>query len=187
MKILAALSEGEASPKDLAAELGESIGVVSYHVRQLFDLKCLELVREEPRRGAVEHYYRAIERPYFTDADWAHLPAPVKRSISQGTLSEIWRDVGQALDSETFDSRDDRHLSWTNLTLDEQAWRELNEILGNVIEDALAMQAESLERLESGESAPATSKLVLMHFHSAPKPKAKRESGRKSKPRRKAK
>jgi DNA-binding transcriptional regulator GbsR (MarR family) len=178
MRILAALSEKEASPSELAEEMGESLGVVSYHTRILLELKCIELVRKTPRRGAVEHHYRAIERPYFSDEDWAQLPAPVKASISQTTLSEIWRDVGNAVDSETFDSRDARHLAWMNLTLDDEGWAELNEALTSVIERAYEIQAESLERLEGEETA--TSKLVLMHFEAAPKRDA--SSGEKEKP-----
>lgn len=181
MRILAALSEHEASPRELSDAFGESLGVVSYHVRILLDLKCVELVRTTPRRGAVEHHYRAIERPYFSDADWARLPLPVKRTISQGTLSEIWRDVGAALDAETFDSRDDRHVSWTNLTLDDQGWAELNDILGAVIEDALEIQAESLARLEAGATPPPTSKLVLLHYEAGGKQQARKGAAKKGK------
>ena len=47
------------SPKQLARELGEPIGNVSYHVRILAEAGLIELVKTEPRRGAVEHFYRA--------------------------------------------------------------------------------------------------------------------------------
>jgi DNA-binding transcriptional ArsR family regulator len=179
MRILAALNERVASPTELAEEFGESLGVVSYHVKILDELGCIELVSETPRRGAVEHHYRAIVRPYFSDSDWSQLPGSVKRSISTSTLTEIWRDVGNALDSGTFDSRNDRHLRWANLTLDDEGWRELGEILTNVYHDALEIQAESLERI-AGSGAPdlPTSKLVLMHYEAgaprrAGKPPAK--------------
>jgi predicted transcriptional regulator len=57
------LDAGEASPKELAGQLGEKLGNVSYHVRILARLGLIELVRETPRRGAVEHHYRATPRP----------------------------------------------------------------------------------------------------------------------------
>jgi DNA-binding transcriptional ArsR family regulator len=180
MRILAALADKEASPSELAEEMGESLGVVSYHTRILLDLKCIELVRETRRRGAVEHHYRAIESPYFSDEDWSQLPAPVKASISQTTLSEIWRDVGNAVDAQTFDSRDDRQLAWMNLTLDERGWAELNESLTAVIDRANEIQAESLERLGGAETP--TSKLVLMHYEAAPK-RERKPGARKRKPR----
>ena len=57
------LDGGEASPKELATQLGEKLGNVSYHVRILVRLGLIELVRETPRRGAVEHHYRSAPRP----------------------------------------------------------------------------------------------------------------------------
>jgi DNA-binding transcriptional ArsR family regulator len=51
---------GEASPNEIARELGVPLGTLSYHTRLLRDSGWIELVREVPRRGAVEHYYRAV-------------------------------------------------------------------------------------------------------------------------------
>jgi DNA-binding transcriptional ArsR family regulator len=62
-RILSLLDAGEASPKELAASLTEKLGNVSYHVRILARLGLIELVRETPRRGAVEHHYRSVPRP----------------------------------------------------------------------------------------------------------------------------
>lgn len=54
---LAASSE-PLSPNTLAGTLDQSLGRVSYHVRQLALREIIELVSTEPRRGAVEHFYR---------------------------------------------------------------------------------------------------------------------------------
>lgn len=53
------LCENVRSPNQLTGLLGERLGSVSYHVRVLVELNLLDLVRTEPRRGAVEHFYRA--------------------------------------------------------------------------------------------------------------------------------
>lgn len=50
-----------ASPSDLAPTLGRPLGVVAYHARILRDAGLIIQVREQPRRGAVEHYYRATQ------------------------------------------------------------------------------------------------------------------------------
>lgn len=47
------------SPKAIAAELGLDVRGVAYHVRVLKQLGCIELAGVQPRRGAVEHIYRA--------------------------------------------------------------------------------------------------------------------------------
>src|SRR4051812_47204949 len=62
-RILLRLGERVASPGDLASELGAPLGLVAYHVRMLRDYHCVELVRTEPRRGAVQHFYRATAPP----------------------------------------------------------------------------------------------------------------------------
>jgi DNA-binding transcriptional ArsR family regulator len=49
--------EGEASPKELATALGQPLGNVSYHVRELVNLGIMKGSRTASRRGAVEHYY----------------------------------------------------------------------------------------------------------------------------------
>ncbi|MET0973948.1 MAG: helix-turn-helix domain-containing protein [Thermoleophilaceae bacterium] len=167
-RLLAAMSEREASPSELAAELGEPLGNVAYHVRMLETLGCIELVRTTPRRGALEHHYRAIVRAVISDEDWEGIPESARQSISAQTLGEIWRDVAAAMRAETFDRRTDRHLSWTNLTLDEQGWEELTEALGELFDRALSLQAESAARLaEAGSENAITSKLALMHYEAA--------------------
>jgi DNA-binding transcriptional ArsR family regulator len=55
--LTALLDREESSPRELAGELGEPLGTVSYHVRYLVSLEMLELQRMVPRRGAVQHFY----------------------------------------------------------------------------------------------------------------------------------
>src|SRR4051794_24765197 len=73
-RILQRLGERVASPADLAAELGAPLGVVSYHVRMLRDYDCVELVRTEPRRGTLRHFYRANRRAEPGHGAVAHAP-----------------------------------------------------------------------------------------------------------------
>ena len=64
VQLLAALNEGVASPNELAKKLDEPLTNVSYHVRMLHDLWMLEPTNQEPRRGALEHYYRQTRLGY---------------------------------------------------------------------------------------------------------------------------
>lgn len=53
----------ELTPVDVQRELGEpKLGNVSYHVRALLSDGLIELVRTEPRRGALAHFYRASSK-----------------------------------------------------------------------------------------------------------------------------
>jgi len=80
---------GEASPSELADALGEPLGNVSYHVRVPRQLDCLELVRTEPRRGALEHFYRATVCPWLSEEQWAGLPPAFRQKTVASTLAEI--------------------------------------------------------------------------------------------------
>src|ERR1700742_2640656 len=65
------LTERTASPVEIAQEIGKDVGHVGYHVRKLLQLNLIELVDERPVRGAVEHFYRAMERAMVTEEEFA--------------------------------------------------------------------------------------------------------------------
>jgi DNA-binding MarR family transcriptional regulator len=49
------------SPKDLSLELQSPLSTVNYHVTELRKSGLLEIVGEEQVRGAIEHFYRAVD------------------------------------------------------------------------------------------------------------------------------
>jgi DNA-binding transcriptional ArsR family regulator len=51
-----------ASPKQLATNLKQPLASVCYHVKCLDEAGLVRLVRTEPRRGAVEHFYQLVDR-----------------------------------------------------------------------------------------------------------------------------
>jgi DNA-binding transcriptional ArsR family regulator len=165
--VLTILNERVASPNQIAGELDEPLGNVSYHVKTLAELGAIELVRTEPRRGAIEHFYRAVIRPFFSDKDWKRLPASARQGISDATLQLIWEDTSDALTAGTFDRRHDRHLSRSPLVLDEQGWEQVNELLAEVMERVVEIEADSAKRLAGDGQAGFNTKMVLMHFESS--------------------
>jgi DNA-binding transcriptional ArsR family regulator len=162
VRMLTLLNQKVSSPSELADELDEPLGNVSYHMRFLADLNMVKLVRTEPRRGAVEHYYEALEPPLISDDDWAQLPAALRRSLSDSTLSQIARDLKGAAKEGGFD-RENIHVSRVALTLDEQAWNELSELLSDVLDRARRLQEQSNKRAKRDGTTIPTS-LVLMQF-----------------------
>jgi DNA-binding transcriptional ArsR family regulator len=165
--VLSILNERVASPNQIAGELEEPLGNVSYHVKTLAEMGCIELVRTEPRRGAIEHFYRAVVRPFFSDRDWKRLPPSARQGISDATLQLIWEDTSDALDAGTFDHRTDRHLSRSRLVLDEQGWEEVNELLLDTMNKVVGIEAESAKRRSSDGDSGFNTKMVLMHFESS--------------------
>jgi DNA-binding transcriptional ArsR family regulator len=169
VQLLAALNEGVASPNELAKKLDEPLTNVSYHVRMLHDLGTIELVETEPRRGALEHYYRAIVRPFFADREWKRLPKNARGSISDAVLQLVWEDAAEAIKSGLFDEREDRHLSRSVLVVDDQGWEDLNELLVDVIDRAMQIQADSAARASDGDGEDDTFSVnLVMMTHPTP-------------------
>ena len=67
-------------------------------------------------------------------------------------------------------SRREAHLSRTAMTLDEEGWREVSDLLVGMFDRLAAIEHDSGERLAHGESEPSHSTVVLMHFESPPVP-----------------
>lgn len=163
VRILSSLHKGISSPNQLSQELGEPLGNVSYHVKTLLEYDCVELVKTEPRRGAVEHFYRATDRAFLSDADWAKIPASARKGISGSILESIGQSATDAMAEGTIESRKDSHLSDTPLLLDEQGWKDLNKVLSNAVKQASEIQKEAAKRIEDDSDGIAT-KLAIMHF-----------------------
>lgn len=170
IRMLTVLNQRIASPSELAGELDEPIGNVSYHMRTLADLGMVELVRTEPRRGAVEHYYRAIERPHLPAQDWATLPASVRRSFSDTTGRQVLDDFTGAARSGGFE-RDGARLNRLELKLDEKGWDELGKLLDDTAQRVEKIAAKAKDRKGPGDQVRGTAVLMLFEAGGA---KAKR-------------
>jgi DNA-binding transcriptional ArsR family regulator len=167
VRILNYLEQRTASPKQLAAEFNIPLGTVSYHVRALSSLGLLRLVARKPRRGAVEHYYRAELRPVISDDGWAAAPKIVKDAMIQSTLMAVGEYVETAANRGGFD-REDIHLSRTTFEVDAEAWAEAAEELTAVFERIRKLADETTARLaESPDDARHDiATVVLMLFES---------------------
>jgi DNA-binding transcriptional ArsR family regulator len=164
VRILTSLNRGISSPNQLAQELDEPLGNVSYHVKTLLEYDCVELVKTEPRRGAVEHFYRATERAFFSDDDWAKIPASARKGIDGVILEAIGQDATAAMIEGTIDKRTDTHISRTPLVLDEAGWDELTQILKDTLESAMKIGEESASRLAKDKSEGIPTSLSLLRF-----------------------
>lgn len=168
VRILSSLHKGISSPNQLSQELGEPLGNVSYHVKTLLEYDCVELVKTEPRRGAVEHFYRATERAFFSDADWAKIPASARKGINGVVLETIGQEATAAMVAGTIDARTDSHVTQTPLLLDEQGWTEVATLLVETLNRAAEIQDEAASRLADEKADPVATTLSILHFEKAP-------------------
>ncbi|HEX3240208.1 MAG TPA: winged helix-turn-helix domain-containing protein [Solirubrobacterales bacterium] len=145
------LAERTASPAELSIELGENLGNVSYHVRKLWKAGIVEIVEEKPVRGAMEHFYRAVTRPHFSDEDFENAPAEDRKAFSQHIFSLVTANATTALESGTFVERPDNYICRVPMRVDEEAWTELNELHAEMLERTLKIQEAAAGRLGGTE------------------------------------
>jgi DNA-binding transcriptional ArsR family regulator len=162
-RILQRLGERVLSPGDLAVELNAPLGVVSYHVRMLRDYDCVELVRTEPRRGALQHFYKATARPTLDEDQWRTLPAGLRKELAGETIQEVVEDLGTAADAGMLDDPE-LVITRTPLELDDRAFKKLNRLLARTHEQALAIAAESAARGEGAAENAFPTEVAILHF-----------------------
>lgn len=174
--VLTLLNEGTYTPDQLARIIGEPTNKVSNHVRELLDAGSIELAKVEKVRNADQHYYRAVEMPFYSDEE-ANAMTPQQRKVTAGlTLQCMTAEAVAALwAGKLSDDPEGVLLAWRWFNLDAQGRadlaREQLQWWGRVQE----IEVESTNRrAESGEDATS---VVVAHMgfereRTAPRPPA---------------
>jgi DNA-binding transcriptional ArsR family regulator len=167
VRILGILETRAASPNELAQELGAPLGNVSYHTRELLRFGLVELVKKTPRRGAIEHYYKATRQLRITEAGWAATPRVVKDSMVRSALEQISDFVNAAAIEGGFNHAE-AHLNRIQLTLDERGWQEVSRKLTQLLAALPKIEEASRKRLErGGHEDERNMTVVTMGFETA--------------------
>ncbi len=169
VEIFAILCERIASPKEISEQLDKGLSQVSYHVLVLRQCRLIKLVKTEPRRGAVEHYYRAVAPTLVPPGAWDHLPPAVRKTVSMSILQEFAEDASASIEAGVFDSSPGE-LSWTPLILDQLGIEEFGQLAKDFLESVLKLQANASKRLPKGNGnvpGATTATVFLASFLSA--------------------
>jgi len=169
--ILLAAVQGEISPKKLSKALNEGLSQVSYHVKVLRD-DCdgmLEEIRTEPRRGAVEHYYRASAKTLLPAKAWRRLKKGLRAVVGAGQASDLFNDLTEALKAGKLQGSHD-HIIRTPLVLDPEGRRNVVAIAQWATKEVEDEQQAAAKRMreangDGGEAAGYT--FALLAFEAA--------------------
>jgi DNA-binding transcriptional ArsR family regulator len=157
VRILALLDERPASPVELSGWLGSTLGTTAYHV-----------VAESRVRGAVEHHYRARERPSVSDEAWAAAPAIAKQAAVSASLETIDAYAKAASEAGGFDDGD-AHLTRAALHLDERGFEDVSQACLRILAQLDRIEEAATERIarnpHTGETKDVA--LVMMLFEAA--------------------
>src|ERR1044072_2400742 len=147
-RALIILGRKEASPKQIAEELGEPIGKVSYHIRELRDMGLIELIGTDASRGGVQHFYRATRLVVVDRDETEAMDAEERAAGSSVVINLMVSDVADAVEAGTFDSQPERVLSRYHAIVDKQGLDELSKLYTDAIYRSIEIHEESNERLE---------------------------------------
>ncbi len=126
LKVLAECRLKEMSPRGFYEAFG---GVSLARVQRAFDVLAeydwLDPTHSEAQLSgadAVEHFYRASEEALLDESTWHDVPAPMKPLVSMRIFETLADRVRDAVEGGTMAARDDQHISWTPMTLDQRGW-----------------------------------------------------------------
>jgi DNA-binding transcriptional ArsR family regulator len=151
VEILRMLEEGPSGPKRLSDRMGEHLSNVSYHTRVLHDCGCIELLETIPSRGAVEHIYQLRPQGAIGSGTLRDLPPALRTHYARSAFAGFANRAVEALEAGTLESREGSGVTWLPLNVDEQGWKELRQVLGNVEKRFQAVSDKSAKRLDTAE------------------------------------
>jgi DNA-binding transcriptional ArsR family regulator len=175
VQVLSLLNEGTYTPGQLAAIIGEPLSKVSHHIRELAEGGSIELAKVEKARNADQHYYRAVEMPFYSDEEvWAMTPE--QRQMSAGfVLQNMIAEAMTAFWAGTL--RDDPRtwLAWRWFNVDEEGRAAIADEQQRHWDRIRDIEAEALNRCaESGEETKSiiVGNMGFERERSAPRPPA---------------
>ncbi len=134
------------SPRELADKLHEPVNDVAYHVRRLRDLGIIELAGTRPVRGATQHFYRTVRRPYLSNEEVAELSREDAVASAANILRIEFADAAGSLEADKLVERPEHYLFRMPANLDEEGWQEFHKIFAEAAERLYEAEARSVER-----------------------------------------
>jgi DNA-binding transcriptional ArsR family regulator len=170
VRAMCVLYERTASPREIAKEIEEPLNNVTYHLNQLRDLGCIELVRTESAAGGrvLERFYAAVQRAYFDEQAWAALTERERLGVTSAIVKMIAKDIAVSMAAGTFFSEDGVHASRSVLTVDADGWREISQLLERNTAELFAIEERVAERVAGGGTPAINAKLEMLQFRSPP-------------------
>lgn len=170
MDVITRATRGPLTPAEFAREHpGVSVEEAAHHFEALRRYGWLQQIEE---RGAAsrpvrwQRLYRVDRAPLLDNEVWAALPPSVRAVFTSKALEAGLGKVREALETGTFDAREDRHYSCAALPLDLEGWKRAVALTDTLFEFLVAEQIRARRRLvESGET-PFLATCLLTTFES---------------------
>lgn len=123
--ILCYLNEAPRSPSELAEITGLPLSTIEHHIKELLASCSIELARVKKVRNTNEHFYRAIEIPYYSDEEMWALPADVRQEIYGLILQSSTAESMAAFRAGKMNTDPRVWMTWQWFNLDAQGRQEM--------------------------------------------------------------
>lgn len=176
INIVTELSLREMSPKQFHDEFGGgSLSRVDKNFKKLAEHGWLRYIRSEgpggSRRGAQEHFYRAMKPAIFDSETWALVPYSMRVAISWRTFKILAERVREALKAKTLDARADSRLDWTATALDQLGWERVVAAVDALFASIFYEQDDAKLRISHSGEIPMVATIALTVFESPTGPR----------------
>jgi hypothetical protein len=178
LKIVSELYLRPMSPSGFAREFVDDTAATASRIAKRFrvlqDHRWLVEVDEKTggsRRGATEVFYRSTGPAIYDTQHWSRVPRPLQNKGSWRIFRQLTEQVKAAADAKVLDARPDRHLTWSHLLLDEQAWNQVIAAAAKCFQAVRQEQENAKFRLASSGGEPLILTVFLSVFE-APAPQA---------------
>jgi DNA-binding transcriptional ArsR family regulator len=161
--VLTILNEGTYTPDEIARIIDEPLNKVSHHIKELLDAGSIELAKTEKVRNADQHYYRAVEMPFYSDEE-AEAMTPQQRQVTAGLTLQCM--VAEAMSAfwagKLHSDPNGVLLAWRWFNLDEEGRADLAEEQARWWARVQEIEVESTNRRAvSGEDAAS---IIVAHM-----------------------
>lgn len=152
--VLTLLNEGVYTTEQLSRIIGEPVSNVSHHIKELLDAGSIELAKTKRVRNTLQHYYRAIKMPFYSDEEIAAMTPEDRQATIGLTLQCVMAEMLSSFWAGKMQGDPRLLLAWRWFNLDEQGRRDLADEQALWWKRAQEIEAESTNRrATSGEGA----------------------------------
>ncbi len=154
VEILGYLHEGPRSPTELAKQMSYRLSTVEHHIKELLASASIELARVEQVRNTTEHFYRAVELPFYTDEEMWAMPFEARQEIYGLILQSSMAEAQAAFRAGKISNDPRVWLAWRWFNVDAQGRSDLADELDRSWKRVQEIEIESTDRrARSGEEA----------------------------------
>jgi DNA-binding transcriptional ArsR family regulator len=165
VELLCLLNEGEYNRYELAALVREEPHRIKHHLKELVGEGSIELAYAKRVGNLIQHYYRAVQIPFYTDEEIEALRPEERQAFAGVILQAVIAEALAALWAGTM--VDDRRvwLSWRWFHVDSQGREDIADEQARHWERLLEIEGESTNRcIRTGEATKSIIVTSLGHM-----------------------